>query len=453
MAATELLSSRPPPYALRSRNERTSIATCSVRDRETITRQNKSLTISRSTPRLTQAGSKPITEKVLQIAGKMDDPKARDLKFLLEDAKLLHQKLTALNTEGVDLKKVGLFSNEVLQNIEASAKRPKTVYTHKGNSLVSRESRNSVDYHLAKSNGSANRSLSPYYSTMSLNEDAKKSKSLKRAFLGAFTRHKHVSESSIAKSRSLPRYNSQDEHQLTHKVLSLSRPNSPKRKKSSSSFRRSSSLDFLDHNPEPSDETPVSTPSGSPPLAPRRGSRLGRSFTGFSFKRSKDKSSRSKSSPKLPQPLKLQGDVAHSMPSSPLSKPKFRKTSSHPGEGERGESESFDEFLTTPRSISHRHSRSSPIPVPLSKGSPPEYFKTPPTPMTPTVPRVTPKAIPSVLQRSSSAGIPGKPPRADMRVTRSVTPLRTSNHSSASPSPQSASVSNLAVNGFRESGV
>lgn len=56
----------------------------------------------------------PITEQVMKLASKMEDSKVRDLAYLVEDAKLLHQKLTALETEGVDLTKVGLFSEETL---------------------------------------------------------------------------------------------------------------------------------------------------------------------------------------------------------------------------------------------------------------------------------------------------------------------------------------------------
>ena len=52
------------------------------------------------------------------MASNMDNPKARDLAYLVEDAKVLHKKLTVLETEGIDLQKVGLFSAETLASFK-----------------------------------------------------------------------------------------------------------------------------------------------------------------------------------------------------------------------------------------------------------------------------------------------------------------------------------------------
>lgn len=52
----------------------------------------------------------------------MNDPRAQDLMFLVEDAKLLHKKLMALEMEDMDLEKVGLFSNEALASFQTLSK-------------------------------------------------------------------------------------------------------------------------------------------------------------------------------------------------------------------------------------------------------------------------------------------------------------------------------------------
>ena len=72
--------------------------------------------LSRSSSNLPLGGRSktPITNMVLRVAAGMDDPKARDLAYLVEDAKILHKKLSALEMDGVDLKKIGLFSPETL---------------------------------------------------------------------------------------------------------------------------------------------------------------------------------------------------------------------------------------------------------------------------------------------------------------------------------------------------
>lgn len=474
--ATDLLSpsQRPAPSTagpIRPRSERTSVATCSVRDRPShLTpvasrgRTNSSFAPSKSAVSLGGRGggrqstsglsgawgkqqqqqqATPITDKVLEIAKGMDDPKASDLKFLLEDAKMLHQKLLALNTEGVDLKKVGLFSNEVLNSIEAS-KRPKVVVSQRAATLAAASRRTSV-------------ATSDYsYTSKGLSAE-KKSKSLKRSILGAFGRHRQSSE--CQSPRTLPRNKSMDAAlQRQKKVVSLSRPGSPKRSRSSKeSVRRSSSLDCLDQDSDPSQPSPASssaTPPNSPslPVPERRESsarqRLARSLTGgFGSK----KSSKPPTSPRLRPPRT--GDRAfpwgaQSMPNSPLSP-----------RGSRGNGYLSSSGEDHTNSLSSREeSRSPSIPIPQSStpsSSPPRSFKTARTPpttpfsmSTPPPPRRHHSTV--AMQRSVSYNETGSPaaasPRPDFRPSHSATLMRMSSHS---PSPQPSPPVSRPVSGTR----
>ena len=64
----------------------------------------------------------PLTDQILEVGRGMDNPKAQDLAFLLEDAKILHKKLMALDMEDMDLEKFGLFSNEALASFQTPPK-------------------------------------------------------------------------------------------------------------------------------------------------------------------------------------------------------------------------------------------------------------------------------------------------------------------------------------------
>ena len=308
----DLLASRPSGRQIRARSERVSIATCSMRDREPrgnslssqgggngsmfsapaysmstlqLSGSSKSSTMMSRRPR----GNQPLTEKILKIGSELDDPKATDLAYLFEDAKLLHQKLMALNLEDVDLKKVGLFSSETLETIESSARKLKSKAATLGHSSS-----------LASFNGSvpSSASNSPYQSMVSLSNGmsgsvSKKNKSLKRSIISVFGRsksHKQESERSLNQSRhsfaalTMPR---------DSPGKSRSRPNSPVRKKS---FGRSNSLDFLDRDIDPAEmeSSPpphTSYPRSSSPPTPEAAvgykMRLARSFSSLTQKNSK----------------------------------------------------------------------------------------------------------------------------------------------------------------------
>lgn len=214
---------------------------------------SRSLTRS-ATMLSSQNHKKPITEQVLKIARKMSDPKALNLAYLLEDAKVLHQKLMALSMEEVDLKKVGLFSNEHLVAMEASAKKAKEASAYEER-LIRAKTLTNVSPSLRSSVTGLNSSQHTIsktlcQSTISL-DSAKKSRSLKRSLINAFGRsksQKNTSEYSTKhgnkKRQSLGSVNSSGRRTTTATVISLSRPNSPKRKHAST-MNRSSSCDAL----------------------------------------------------------------------------------------------------------------------------------------------------------------------------------------------------------------
>ena len=94
---------------------------------------NNTLHVSSSTDSLQrEAEGTPLTDHILKVGREMEDPKAHDLKFLLEDAKVLHKKLMALDMEGVNLEKVGLFSTETLASFQTpSMQKPHLLISDK----------------------------------------------------------------------------------------------------------------------------------------------------------------------------------------------------------------------------------------------------------------------------------------------------------------------------------
>lgn len=249
---------------------------------------------------LPQRNKKPLTEQILKIGHQMNDPKAKDLAFLFKDAKILHQKLLALSMEEVDLKKVGLFSSEVLEDIEASSKKSQVNSARKVGCVMRHTHRGSV----ASSGGSVSPNMSsvgsnsPYQSMLSLNgaspdSSSKKSKSLKHSIFAAFGRsksQKHVSEQH--KNLSLPRH-SVGGMLSGRQAVTLSRPTSPKEKRKQS-FSRSSSLDFLSRDLEDvSEPKPLSTCPGGlgEGLGLERGAEMqaARLFTAFDNRKSQER--------------------------------------------------------------------------------------------------------------------------------------------------------------------
>lgn len=470
---------------IRGRRERVSVATCGVRDRadnsgnalgsrghsrHTLTPARSALTLSSSSRQATPTKG-PITRQVLEIAGRMDDPKASDLKFLFDDAKLLHQQLTALNTEGVDLKKMGLFSGEQLEKIEASAtlaKRPRPVYTPTRKPA----SRNSEELHhrasLASSGSLASLRLSlssASSSTLSLNggggtcpNTPKKAKSLKRSIFGAFSRSRSKSglDQTLVKSLSMPRYSLGDirSQRAPATRVSLSRPNSPQhRRKPPSSLPRSSSLDFLDRDdPVPDSSSAHFAPLDSP--LPR-----GRARTGaVADKKPKERTPppsvchASRPSPRLSRPVgraPREGGVvrgARSVPTSPVSRRKFLKSDVRPEEDVYNTGNTSHSRASTNALQLVGRPDSDPLTTPTLSHTP-----SPPLTVTPPLPggggggETSSHTSPAALHRINGNHTPATPNSAP------ATPIPT--HHGHTPSPQPLPTSNLALNSFSENGV
>jgi len=227
----------------------------------------------------------PISDEVLRMASKMDNPKARDLAYLVEDAKLLHKKLTALETEGVDLEKVGLFSAEALASFKPPPppvkKRPRGIAyenvppvkgdrTRKASSVGS-SSPVSV---FGATPGTRKAQSLPRSSLPSIGSptlDRTKSKSRKRSFFSSFSRARgKQSSQELSRSFNEPRLSSTSSraiHQPDDKTGSLNHlagvGGAYFLSEDGSIMNRSSSLDIISFD-SPSVGSPSSRPTQLP---------------------------------------------------------------------------------------------------------------------------------------------------------------------------------------------
>lgn len=457
----DLAVPRPTASQIRSRSERVSVATCSMRDRVPRGENSSSLSpqvdrrglnnkfpaaVSMTSLQLTGTSksstmmcrrpiaNQPLTEKILKIGREMDDPNATDLAYLFEDAKILHQKLMALNLDDVDLKKVGLFSSDTLETIESSARKLKAKSATLNSQRSSMASLNSVLSGTSESPYDSMSSLTNWGGNGSGGSMSKKSKSLKRSLFSVFGRSN--SQKQKSERQALSRSLNHSRHSLAALTMprnssgiSRSRPTSPVRKNKSRTFGRSNSLDFLDRDDFGPDDMESSPPpplpltpspsshyhSSSPPTpAAAKGykMRLARSFSSLTQKK-RDRSASLK--PTAKSSLDIQGKFQHpnmdpGVPDTPTA------TSSFKVNGKLNGNHHTSNFTTTnftdPQDYSEpKSSRPSPKQVrqqaqdSTRKPSPPTLNSTPKAspPTLDSTPKAPPPTLPKPVRRVASA--------------------------------------------------